>query len=59
MRIPKILCSVHPLQEVVCQRGVTLETETSSHLRQRSFGLGQPEGHVHGAVEGDGSGQGG
>ena len=29
------------------------------HLRQRGFGLGQPEGHVHGAVEVDGGGQGG
>ena len=29
------------------------------HLRQRRFGLGQPEGHVHGAVQGDGGGQGG
>jgi hypothetical protein len=31
--------------------------ETSSHLRQHGFGLGQPEGHVHGAVERDGSRQ--
>ena len=31
----------------------------SCHLRQRGFGLGQPEGHVHGAVELDGGGQGG
>jgi hypothetical protein len=28
------------------------------HLRQRGFGLGQPEGHIHGAVEVDGGGQG-
>jgi hypothetical protein len=28
------------------------------HLRQRRFGLGQPEGHVHSAVEVDGGGQG-
>jgi hypothetical protein len=32
---------------------------SSRHLRQRRFGLGQPEGHVHGAVQGDGGGQGG
>src|SRR5262249_25525077 len=31
----------------------------SLHLRQCGFGLGQPEGHVHGAVEVDGGGQGG
>ena len=30
----------------------------SRHLRQRRFGLGQPEGHVHGAVQGDGGRQG-
>ena len=29
----------------------------SLHLRQRRFGLGQPEGHVHGAVQLDGGGQ--
>ena len=29
------------------------------HLRQRGLGLGQPEGHVHGAVQVDGHGQGG
>ena len=29
----------------------------SRHLRQCGFGLGQPEGHVHGAVHLDGSGQ--
>src|SRR5262249_48377175 len=29
------------------------------HLRQRGFGLGQPEGHVHSAIEVDGRGQGG
>ena len=29
------------------------------HLRQCGFGLGQPEGHVHGAVQVDGGGQGG
>ena len=29
------------------------------HLRQCGFGLGQPEGHVHGPVEVDGGGQGG
>ena len=29
------------------------------HLRQGGFGLGQPEGHVHGTVEVDGGGQGG
>ena len=29
----------------------------SFHLRQRRFGLGQPEGHIHGAVEVDGGGQ--
>ena len=34
-------------------------TAASCHLRQRRFGLGQPEGHVHGAVEVDGGGQGG
>ena len=28
-------------------------------MRQRGFGLGQPEGHVHGAVQLDGGGQGG
>ena len=27
------------------------------HLRQRRFGLGQPEGHVHGAVQRNGGGQ--
>jgi hypothetical protein len=27
------------------------------HLRQCRLGLGQPEGHVHGAVEGDGRGE--
>ena len=27
------------------------------HLRQRCLRLGQPEGHVHGAVERDSSGQ--
>jgi len=27
------------------------------HLRQRRLGLGQPEGHVHGPVQVDGSGQ--
>jgi len=29
-----------------------------SHLHQRRFGLGKPEGHVHSAVEADGHGQG-
>ena len=29
------------------------------HLRQCGFGLGEPEGHVHGAVQVDGGGQGG
>src|SRR5262245_8227978 len=29
----------------------------SRYLCQRCLGLGQPEGHVHGAVEGDGSGE--
>src|SRR5919109_2740377 len=29
------------------------------HLCQRRFGLGEPEGHVHGAVEVDSSGHGG
>ena len=28
------------------------------HLRQCGFGLGQPEGHVHGTAEVDGGGQG-
>jgi hypothetical protein len=32
---------------------------SSRHLRQRRFGLGQPEGHVHSAVQLDGGGQGG
>ena len=32
---------------------------SSAHLHQRSFGLGQPEGHVHGTVQVDGGGQGG
>src|SRR5262249_30719242 len=31
----------------------------SSHLRQGRFGLGEPEGHVHGTVEVDGGAQGG
>jgi hypothetical protein len=35
------------------------ESIASCHLRQRRFGLGQPEGHVHGAVEVDGGSQGG
>jgi len=30
---------------------------SSRHLRQRRFGLGQPEGHVHGAIHGDGGSQ--
>jgi hypothetical protein len=37
------------------------ESETyllALHLRQYGFGLGQPEGHVHGPVEVNGSGQG-
>ena len=29
------------------------------YLRQRGFRLGEPEGHVHGAVQVDGGGQGG
>jgi len=29
-----------------------------THLPQRSLRLGQPEGHVHSAIEGDGRGQG-
>jgi hypothetical protein len=29
------------------------------HLRQYGFGLGEPEGHVHGPVEDNGGGQGG
>lgn len=29
----------------------------SCHLHQRRLGLGQPEGHVHSAVQRDGSGQ--
>jgi hypothetical protein len=31
----------------------------SCHLRQYRFGLGEPEGHVHGAVQVNGRGQGG
>ena len=30
-----------------------------AHLRQRRFGLGQPEGHVHGAIQRDSGRQGG
>jgi hypothetical protein len=33
--------------------------EPSCHLRQRRFGLGQPEGHVHGAVQRDSGREGG
>ena len=36
-----------------------LGTAASCHLRQHRFGLGQPEGHVYGAVQRDGGGQGG
>jgi hypothetical protein len=32
---------------------------SSGHLRQRGFGLGQPEGHVHSAVQLDSGRQGG
>jgi len=35
-------------------RGIVART----HLRQRGFGLGQPKGHVHSAVQVDGDGQG-
>src|SRR5262249_47738252 len=34
-----------------------LGTTSSCHLRQRGFGLGQPEGHIHGVVQVDGGGQ--
>jgi hypothetical protein len=36
-----------------------LETASSCHLHQRGFGLGQPEGHIHGAVQVDGGRLGG
>src|SRR5712692_6132465 len=42
-----------PLHILLC-RGIVART----HLRQRGFGLGQPEGHVHSAVQVDGGGQG-
>ena len=29
----------------------------ATHLRQRGFGLGQPEGHVHSTVQSDSRGQ--
>jgi hypothetical protein len=35
------------------------ESASSGHLRQCSFGLGQPESHLHGAVKLDGRAQGG
>ena len=35
------------------------ESASSGHLRQCSFGLGQPEGHLHGAVQLDGRAQSG
>src|SRR2546428_10880921 len=37
----------------------TIAVARARGARQRGFGLGQPAGHVHGAVEVDGGGQGG
>jgi hypothetical protein len=40
-------------------RSQALGVGDSCHLCQGRFGLRQPEGHLHGAVQVDGSGQGG
>ena len=53
-----LLCPTSPMP---CLRtgiiGAAHHPTSISHLPQRRFGLGQPEGHLHGTVQRDGGGQ--
>ena len=50
--------SCQAAENLVCIQAPS-EGSPPLHLRQRRLRLGQPEGHVHGAVQVDGGGQGG